>query len=161
MRRVGVVLAGLIILIIYSVAILMANDIAQANPLIKRILQVKEVEVEKIKTEYKTIYIDREVEVYWYQFYATGYSPDDPRQGTNRTMASGREVYQGSIAADPEVLPLGTKVYIQGLPDGLDGIYIVEDTGGAIKGLRIDVFRESKFKALQINCPIWIRILED
>ena len=163
MRRIGLVFAGLIILIIYSIAILIAKDIAEANPVIRKILQIEEktVEVETVKIKTEIVYIEKEIEVDWYQFYATGYSPDDPSQGTNRTMANGKEVWEGAIAADPKVLPIGTKVEIKGLLDGLDGIYIVEDTGEAIKGLRIDVFRESKFEALQINCPVWIRILEE
>ena len=162
MRRIGLVFAGLIILIIYSVAILMANDIAAANPVIRKILQIKEetVEIETVKTEYKTIYIEKEIEVHWYQFLATGYSPDDPEQGTNRTMATGKEVYEGAIAADPKILPLGSIVQLKGLPNGRDGIYIVEDVGGAIKGLHIDIFCESKFEALQINQQVWLRVIE-
>ena len=158
MRRVGLVFAGLIILIIYSVAILMANDLAEANPIIRKILQVREVEVEKVKTEYQTIYVDREVEVHWYRFWITGYSANDPSQGTNETMASNKKVYVGAIAADPSVLPLGTKIEIKGL--NLDGEYTVEDTGGMIKELHIDVYCKSKLEALGINGYAWVRILE-
>jgi 3D (Asp-Asp-Asp) domain-containing protein len=39
------------------------------------------------------------------------------------------------IAADPSVLPMHTKVFIEGY-----GTYSVEDTGSAIKGNRIDIF---------------------
>lgn len=116
-------------------------------------VQIKEVEV----------VVEKEVrkEVYWYQFHATGYSANDPTQGTNETMASGKKVYKGAIAADPSILPLGTKVEIKGLPDGNDGIYTVEDTGGMIKGFDIDVFYDNKFDAMQINCTVWVRILEE
>jgi len=132
--------------------------IAENNPVIKELLKFKEVPIEKVEKEY--VIVEKEIikEVNWYQFYATGYSPDDPSQGTNRVMASGKEVYEGAIAVDPEVIPLGTKLEIIGLPNGYDGIYYAEDTGGAIKGLRIDVFRESKLEALQINCNVWVRI---
>lgn len=46
-----------------------------------------------------------------------------------------------TIAADPEVLPLGTIVYIpelKELPNG--GFFIVEDTGGKVIGKRIDIY---------------------
>lgn len=42
-----------------------------------------------------------------------------------------------TIAVDPKVIPLGTKVYING------HMYIAEDTGSAIKGKKIDIFLNS------------------
>ncbi|MBB3108467.1 3D (Asp-Asp-Asp) domain-containing protein [Paenibacillus phyllosphaerae] len=56
----------------------------------------------------------------------------------------GNALKVGTIAVDPERIPLGTKVYVtgydyNGLPQG--GMYaIASDTGGAIKGNRIDIF---------------------
>ena len=44
----------------------------------------------------------------------------------------------GIIAVDPTVIPLGSRVYIQ-YPDGHGEYAIAEDTGGAIKGNRVDV----------------------
>lgn len=52
------------------------------------------------------------------------------------TTASGRSPrVNHTIAADTSVLPMYTKVYIEGW-----GTYTVEDRGGAIKGKRIDIF---------------------
>ncbi|MEK4385452.1 3D domain-containing protein [Solibacillus sp. FSL W7-1464] len=47
------------------------------------------------------------------------------------------------IAVDPKVIPLGTKVWVEGY-----GIAVAGDTGGSIKGKRIDVFMKSKKTAL-------------
>ena len=46
------------------------------------------------------------------------------------------------IAVDPNVIPLGSKVYVQGY-----GEATAADTGGAIKGNKIDVFVPSKSAA--------------
>jgi 3D (Asp-Asp-Asp) domain-containing protein len=51
----------------------------------------------------------------------------------------------GTVAVDPNVIPLGTKLYITGysspgLPKG--GMYATAtDVGGAIKGNRVDIFK--------------------
>jgi uncharacterized protein YabE (DUF348 family) len=46
------------------------------------------------------------------------------------------------IAVDPSVIPLGTKVYVDGY-----GYAVAADTGGAIRGNKIDVFFSSKSDA--------------
>lgn len=46
------------------------------------------------------------------------------------------------IAVDPSVIPLGTKVWVEGY-----GYAVAGDTGGAIKGNRIDLFMSSKSQA--------------
>ena len=48
------------------------------------------------------------------------------------------------IAVDPSIIPLGSKVYVEGY-----GYATAEDTGGAIKGNRIDVFVPEQNDALQ------------
>lgn len=50
------------------------------------------------------------------------------------------------ISVDPSIIPLGSKVYIEGL-----GTYTAADTGGAIKGNRIDVLMATKQAALQFG----------
>ncbi|MCM3570816.1 G5 and 3D domain-containing protein [Neobacillus mesonae] len=46
------------------------------------------------------------------------------------------------IAVDPSVIPLGTKVYVEGY-----GYAVAADTGGAIKGHKIDLYMSSKSDA--------------
>jgi 3D (Asp-Asp-Asp) domain-containing protein len=47
-----------------------------------------------------------------------------------------------SIAVDPGVIPLGSRVYIPAYRhDGHGGWFVAQDTGGAINGHRIDVYR--------------------
>jgi len=52
--------------------------------------------------------------------------------------ALGHGVRRGIIAADPRVLKLGSKVVIEAGP--WSGTYLVSDTGGAIKGKKIDIW---------------------
>jgi len=52
--------------------------------------------------------------------------------------AMGHGVRRGLIAADPRVLPMGSRVYIDA--GAWSGVYLVSDTGGAIKGKRIDIW---------------------
>ena len=50
--------------------------------------------------------------------------------------------YYQSIAVDPRVIELGSRVYVPAYRnDGHGGWFIAQDTGGAINGRHIDVFR--------------------
>lgn len=51
---------------------------------------------------------------------------------------SGAKTEKGVVAADPRVLPLGTVVQVNA--GKYTGVYTVHDTGGAIKGNRLDVW---------------------
>ena len=53
--------------------------------------------------------------------------------------ASGLGTRRGTIAADPRILPYGTRVHITGA-GSYDGEYLVTDAGTAIKGNKIDVW---------------------
>lgn len=55
--------------------------------------------------------------------------------------ATGTRAKVGTIAVDPRVIPLGTKVYVEGLYGANNyGYATAEDTGGAIKGKIIDLY---------------------
>jgi 3D (Asp-Asp-Asp) domain-containing protein len=55
--------------------------------------------------------------------------------------ASGAMVRKGIVAADPRVLRLGTKLNLGA--GGHSGSYVVADTGGKIKGKRLDIWMAS------------------
>lgn len=51
-----------------------------------------------------------------------------------------------TLAADTSIFPIGTEVYIENV-----GWRVVEDTGSAIKGLRVDVYVDDHNEALQLG----------
>jgi 3D (Asp-Asp-Asp) domain-containing protein len=61
------------------------------------------------------------------------------------TFAAGASLplrYDQSIAVDPGVIPLGSRVYVPAYRnDGYGGWFVAQDTGGAISGHHIDVYR--------------------
>jgi rare lipoprotein A len=63
---------------------------------------------------------------------------------------SGTVAHAGTVAADPAVLPLGTRIRITGTA-GYDGDYLVTDTGTAVKGRRIDLYLPSEAAAKQFG----------
>ena len=63
--------------------------------------------------------------------------------------ASGQAVSRGLIAADLSVLPLGTRVRLEA--GSLSGEYVVADTGGAVRGHRIDIWTPTAREALQFG----------
>ncbi|HEX2206203.1 MAG TPA: 3D domain-containing protein [Longimicrobium sp.] len=59
------------------------------------------------------------------------------------TMRTGVRVRDGMAAGDPSVLPLGSVVRVSH-PDGrLIGIFVIMDTGGAVRGNKIDLWFDS------------------
>ncbi len=65
---------------------------------------------------------------------ATGYSPSPSENGGSSRTATGLKIGHGIVAVDPKFIPLGTRLYIEGYGHAVAG-----DTGGAIKGNRIDL----------------------
>lgn len=78
-------------------------------------------------------------------FRSTGKKPGDLGYGITFTGTSASRNPNGysTIAVDPKVIPLGTKVYVEGY-----GYAIAQDTGSAIKGNIIDLFYNSESEAL-------------
>src|SRR6476646_2983649 len=74
--------------------------------------------------------------------------------------ASGVAVQSGVAAADPELLPVGSVVEIDSLPQKYNGIYTVMDTGPAIQGREVDVYMWNCNEALTFGRkPIHLTVL--
>lgn len=113
---------------------------------VKPVPAVKKVE-KAVKTESKTSsvstdsYTTLNVEATAYTAYCYGCS------GVTATGIDLRSnPNQKVIAVDPNVIPLGSKVYVEGY-----GMAIAGDTGGAIKGNRIDLFVPNRSDALDFG----------
>ena len=69
--------------------------------------------------------------------------PATPFQATAYTVegttASGAQTRPGIVAADPNVLPIGSRIRVSGAGK-YDGEYTVKDTGAEIKGREIDIY---------------------
>ncbi|EIM07243.1 3D domain-containing protein [Planococcus antarcticus DSM 14505] len=80
--------------------------------------------------------------------------------GCSGTTATGIDLRanpnQKVIAVDPSVIPLGSKVWVEGYGEAIAG-----DVGGAIKGNRIDVFIPTQSEALEFGRKnITIKVLD-
>jgi len=72
--------------------------------------------------------------------------------------ASGRFVTRGLIAADRRVLPLGTRVRIEA--GSYTGEYLVADTGGAVRGRKIDIWVPNTGEAMKFGRrPVKLTVL--
>jgi 3D (Asp-Asp-Asp) domain-containing protein len=72
--------------------------------------------------------------------------------------ASGQMVAKGIIAADPRHLPLGSRVRLTA--GNYSGDYVVADTGGMIRGRRIDIWTPSSREAMRFGRrPVKLTVL--
>lgn len=71
-----------------------------------------------------------------------------PYEGSieGKTARGNKAIPYKTIAVDPRIIPLGTKLYIESL-----GVVIADDTGGAINGNRIDYCVSSKIEASRLG----------
>lgn len=83
------------------------------------------------------------------KFTATFYCPCEICVGKKKQVktATGNIPHVNrTIAADSSIIPMHSIVYIKGL-----GFFVAEDTGGAIKGNRIDVYVNNHEQALKLG----------
>ena len=71
---------------------------------------------------------------------ATAYSTSPSENGGYTVSAMGNKLGFGIVAVDPSVIPLGSKVFVTSTDGSWTyGVASAEDTGGAIKGNKIDL----------------------
>jgi 3D (Asp-Asp-Asp) domain-containing protein len=77
-----------------------------------------------------------------------------------QTTRSGVTVQSGIVASDPKMLPEGSVVQLDGVPDRHQGIYTVLDTGPKVQGRHVDVYMWSCHDALAFGRrPITLTVL--
>lgn len=90
---------------------------------------------------YKKV-IEMSATAYTASFKDTNKHPDHPQFGITYT---GVRVKKGIVAVDPKVIPLGTRLYVEGLGDTPDyGYAVAADIGSAIKGNKIDLYMDGQ-----------------
>ena len=125
-------------------AIILAMSLAGEAVAEEEILQEEPaaVEVEVVQEEPEPVSLG----IYTITHYCRENYPHICNDGDSTYTATGTSPTPGrTIAADPNKLPYGTKVLINGHE------YIVEDCGGAIKGNRIDILVDTHAEALQLG----------
>ena len=97
----------------------------------------RQIEAATKVPEHKEVIASQGDHMYAGQFEITCYN-----SGTHG--ADGTPVYEGMIAVDPDIIPLGTQVYIEFPGDWahLSGYYKAHDVGGAVNGNIIDMYRD-------------------
>lgn len=74
--------------------------------------------------------------------------------------AAGTVSRPGTAAADPSVLPLGTRIRVLGAGK-YSGVYTIEDTGAKVKGREIDIYMRTAAEAKQFGKrPARVIVLE-
>jgi 3D (Asp-Asp-Asp) domain-containing protein len=68
-----------------------------------------------------------------------------------RTTTSGATVRSGIAAGDPDQLPVGSVIRVDGLGARYNGIYTIMDTGPRVQGSTIDIYMWSCHEALRFG----------
>jgi len=89
---------------------------------------------------------------YSYSYYidvsATCYGSGQAEFPVGKLTATGYPVDETVIAVDPNVIPLHTKCYVTGSYQDV-GVRYARDTGGAIKGNKIDIYFNASYQELR------------
>ena len=123
------------------------SQILSSDVVVEPITEVREVGSKVIADQIPAGEFKGEEVVAVYIMEATAY---DPTAGSKTAMGTKARV--GAVAVDPRVIKLGSRLYVESM-DGWPsyGYATAEDTGGAIKGKRIDLFFNSNAQALRFG----------
>ena len=76
------------------------------------------------------------------------------------TTASGVGVRTGIVAADPQLLPVGSVIRIETPNPRYSGVWTVMDTGPSVQKRTIDLYLWSCYEALEFGRrPVWLTVL--
>lgn len=127
------------------------ETVTEISEAVSEVIETKEENIEILTPPVNYVKtIDVKATAYCLCKKCCGKSPSNPAYGIT---ASGLKITPGTgmkvVASDPNVIPLGTNVYIEGLYGAKDyGYAIVADTGSAIKNLKIDLYMDTHQMAL-------------
>lgn len=148
---VAVFIIGLILTILLAPKTAIAGDIVNFRTAQRMVVPVLHSDVSSNRDSSSVVKV--------YPMEITAYSPRVcETDGDPLTMASGQRVRVGAIAADLRILPFGSLVRIPQYNNGQP--CVVLDTGGAIHGLKLDIFLWSTEAAIhwgrRKNVPVEI-----
>lgn len=109
--------------------------------------------INKLKQD-QSVYLDGKtyIVVKEMNILASAYSQSDEEETADGiTYMETRVRDNHTIAVDPNVIPLGSIVYIESDSPLVGGFYVAEDIGSAIKGNRIDIFMSDKNKCFEFG----------
>jgi len=120
---------------------------AEAAALVSRVV-VPQDGLQSIQVDGHTVWFKAGIDAV-----ASKYTPGE--SGVGNMTYTGVSVRHGAVAVDPNVIPLGSLLYVEGY-----GYAVAVDIGGAIKGNRIDLFSwESHTLALDFGLQprrVWV-----
>lgn len=110
-------------------------------------------QINKLKTELQTklngkTYVQTKV----FDIKASAYSQSDEEDTADGITFTETKVQDNrTVAVDPNIIPLGSLLYIESDSPLVGGFYVAEDIGGAIKGNRIDIFMSDRNKCFEFG----------
>lgn len=130
------------------------EDIKERNMKIDKVISEgfiveKSAEVKSVKINLSTEEDVSEYEIFNVSAYSNHVASTGKHKGDNGygITKSGATTTEGiTVSADTRLLPLGTRIHIEGI-----GERIVQDTGGAIKGKKLDLYFEDEGDALEFG----------